>query len=79
MSEHSSPTCTCPNRDHGGPGPLLAVLAIAGLTTAAVLIARRVRESSVGQTAEDLLARCDEAARLLDHRMSSGSGLSLAG
>ncbi|MCO5295412.1 MAG: hypothetical protein M9921_00995 [Fimbriimonadaceae bacterium] len=57
----------------------MAVLAIAGLTTAALLIARRVRESSVGQTAEDLLARCDEAAQKLDKRMSNGSGLSLAG
>lgn len=79
MSERSSQPCVHCVRERNAAAPLLAVLAVAGLTTAAVLLARRLRATSVGQSAEDLLARCDDAAKKLDKRMSSASGYSLAG
>ncbi len=58
--------------------PWLGVIAIAGLATAAaLLIARKLRNNALMQSAEDLVEACDSAVQALEKRMSSD--LRLAG
>ena len=78
MADPNQTQNNCPNCSRKAISPWLAVLAAASVTTAAVLVARKVRHCQVAQSVEDLDARCDDAASALDARMS-GNGLSLAG
>lgn len=76
MSDCPQNSNSCHSCSRKALSPWLAVLAAAGVTTAAVLVARQVRHSQVAQSVEDLLKRCDDAASALDAR---SNGLSLAG
>jgi hypothetical protein len=57
-------------RSRCGQGAALTVLALAGVTVAALILARRSRGDSSRPT-ENVLTFCDRAVRALDERVSA--------
>ena len=51
---------------------LLPILTAVGVSAAAILVLRKIRNSSAGQADKDVLADCSRAARALDQRIDGG-------